>query len=1312
MKGKFIKCILFLVIICNVSVLFSQTPQANNDVDTVNFDTILIVDDTNGLLFNDTGTSLVITQIVINNITFNVGEQIVTIGGLLTINADGSYEFIPNVGYSGILPNIEYFISDGVNTSSAIFVLVVDINESGEDLLEIVSVTSCNQGYISPTTAYPNGAYRIKYTIRLKSLSIAFDKNPLSLVSEINLENNLNTVFGGAAILLENLVITATPPYNLILPPDPYSTDWDFTSINSNYEVFTSPKVFTASEINSNILYPRQNIKLEYCIIVDPALVSNPTNFDNLFTVNYKKGDGTTRNDSFNLRITDFHTSETTVAANLFVQDAQYVNDFTSISSPDVKTNGEFRFSNRVIIKNDGTEIAKNVNFNMGLGDFLDQPIPNNVTFKPFVINQISGPTVTKNLLYNGDTKTLLLENGNNLNPGEVVILEINFIVKPLESSENISFFRQLNTSMTQGIDDFQGEVASPSNPTPNAINPIDEFSNINKRRYSYVIWDDNIGTGQHLDRYYVADSDTEEPSSNNQCQCKILGMQFLFNFDLVINKTATITNIAPTINPSPIGIEEYEEITFELSITNKSDLLQIENLQITDDLTNACNSNNIISVSTPIIITSNATQNPVINTGFNGITDFNIFDGSSGILEPVQGTNPDQNIVVQFKVIFKEDCNGFNKAVFSASDPLNVSTASIESNEVTILVSNDTDGDNISNADDIDDDNDGIPDSLENNGLSIDLDTNGDNLPDYLDITAPTFVDNDNNNISDVFDFDGDSVLNQYDLDSDNDGIFDIVEAGNTDKDTNSNGMTNNSVGTNGLDDILEVANVNFDTNIADINYTIPNNDTDANFNYLDIDSDNDGIVDNIEAQLTPTITEPNLYVAPLNTFNIFGIDDAYLNGLTPIDTDGDTTPDYLDINTDDDARDDATEGWDLNDDGVLNGLEITISNGDNDNDGLDNAYDNDDNLINPTNNQTPLSFPNENIPLTQELDWRERLAPIITIIDDTVIEGETLKFGIFLSTISSTDIVIEFTVEDETTAVTLDYEFDTPPITYTIIAGNGLETDPADPDFLTFDIVTIDDSINEIDLETFKLKAKIITGNTANLDAANNLSPINIGSIIDNDPEPIIVINNPTAIEGNDLEFKLSLVHPTLLTPLANHLDVKANVFTNNDTASQPEDYLPISTEFTIPAFAFELPINIITIDNRLIEDLETMKLAATYFDSFGTQLSTDNNLDPNGIGTIIDNDFPNLFSPNGDGLSDVFEIIALKPYGDFKLQIFDRRGSEVYNYRNNNNPTPIWWNGGYKGLEAPAGVYFYTLDYNDGITKPISGFIQLTR
>jgi gliding motility-associated-like protein len=98
---------------------------------------------------------------------------------------------------------------------------------------------------------------------------------------------------------------------------------------------------------------------------------------------------------------------------------------------------------------------------------------------------------------------------------------------------------------------------------------------------------------------------------------------------------------------------------------------------------------------------------------------------------------------------------------------------------------------------------------------------------------------------------------------------------------------------------------------------------------------------------------------------------------------------------------------------------------------------------------------------------------------------------------------------------------------------------------------------------------------------------------------------------------------------------------------------------------------------------------------------------------------NIIPNAFSPNGDGINDTFLVQQLADYLDFKLEIFNRWGTKVYNYSNNGKTNPDWWNGfssaklTFNNSKAlPVGTYYYIIDYNNGIRKPIAGWVYLNR
>ena len=87
-----------------------------------------------------------------------------------------------------------------------------------------------------------------------------------------------------------------------------------------------------------------------------------------------------------------------------------------------------------------------------------------------------------------------------------------------------------------------------------------------------------------------------------------------------------------------------------------------------------------------------------------------------------------------------------------------------------------------------------------------------------------------------------------------------------------------------------------------------------------LDLDSDNDGITDTIEAQGTTFVAFSG------SDTNADGIDNAYGNGLIPIDTDNDGIQDHLDLDADNDGIYDLVESGsgapDVNFNGIIDGL------------------------------------------------------------------------------------------------------------------------------------------------------------------------------------------------------------------------------------------------------------------------------------------------------------------------------------------------------------------------------------------------------
>jgi gliding motility-associated-like protein len=82
------------------------------------------------------------------------------------------------------------------------------------------------------------------------------------------------------------------------------------------------------------------------------------------------------------------------------------------------------------------------------------------------------------------------------------------------------------------------------------------------------------------------------------------------------------------------------------------------------------------------------------------------------------------------------------------------------------------------------------------------------------------------------------------------------------------------------------------------------------------------------------------------------------------------------------------------------------------------------------------------------------------------------------------------------------------------------------------------------------------------------------------------------------------------------------------------------------------------------------------------------------------------PNIFTPNGDGKNDVFEIPGLNTYSENELTIINRWGSNVYQKTNYQND----WAG--QGL--PEGTYYYLLRVknNKNNWDVYKGYLTLVR
>lgn len=85
----------------------------------------------------------------------------------------------------------------------------------------------------------------------------------------------------------------------------------------------------------------------------------------------------------------------------------------------------------------------------------------------------------------------------------------------------------------------------------------------------------------------------------------------------------------------------------------------------------------------------------------------------------------------------------------------------------------------------------------------------------------------------------------------------------------------------------------------------------------------------------------------------------------------------------------------------------------------------------------------------------------------------------------------------------------------------------------------------------------------------------------------------------------------------------------------------------------------------------------------------------------------EIPNAFSPNGDGVHDLWEVRYLDSYPGTTVEVFNRYGQKVFESRGYTKP----WDGTLNGKVLPVGTYYYIIDPKNG-RKPSTGFVDLIR
>ncbi|MDD2673382.1 MAG: T9SS type B sorting domain-containing protein [Flavobacterium sp.] len=296
-------------------------------------------------------------------------------------------------------------------------------------------------------------------------------------------------------------------------------------------------------------------------------------------------------------------------------------------------------------------------------------------------------------------------------------------------------------------------------------------------------------------------------------------------------------------VSEVPAGITNFATYTLNFTKTESISINYIaqDNPNQITDISEYLNAEGdfIIKVPTDKTITLTDPQNQLlVDTNYDGIYESGVTEFSSfEIRFRLKSTTPLLPGLGSFQ---------FSSYLTNSISFSHINLSETTANKAIFMISHtetfDSDSDGFPDLLDIDSDNDGIPDTIEAQGKGFKVFSGIDGNKNGLDNAfEPGII---------PIDTDGDLIADHLDLDSDNDGIYDLVESGHNAVDSNQDGMIDGGsilFGANGLLDVLETAADN-----GKINYTISDTDSDETSNYIDLDSDNDVCFDVTEAGFT----------------------------------------------------------------------------------------------------------------------------------------------------------------------------------------------------------------------------------------------------------------------------------------------------------------------------------------------------------------------------------------------------------------------------------------------------------------------------
>ncbi len=130
---------------------------------------------------------------------------------------------------------------------------------------------------------------------------------------------------------------------------------------------------------------------------------------------------------------------------------------------------------------------------------------------------------------------------------------------------------------------------------------------------------------------------------------------------------------------------------------------------------------------------------------------------------------------------------------------------------------------------------------------------------------------------------------------------------------------------------------------------------------------------------------------------------------------------------------------------------------------------------------------------------------------------------------------------------------------------------------------------------------------------------------------------------------------------------------------------------------------------LDNSQIPDPVATLYESAWLYVYGLNLYGCEEIDSIYIDVLENLEIYNVFSPNGDGINDYFEIEHAELFPEMIVEIYSRWGDLFFSTKGYDSSSR--WDGTTRGTEAPVGTYYYVIIPESGM-KPITGHVTIIR